>query len=158
MMEADELRQLLVERDDLVEDLRTCLVRNESEIIRLRKQISEFGLSIEEQLKLIARLLPMLTENQIKLMTKQKKWVKWTCDEISIGFALSFFSRRAYRYLLYQLQYPLPAIRTLQLWGQKMNIGPGTLTDSLTVLKALRNSLTEGESQVRCITVRVDNL
>ncbi|KAJ6644629.1 hypothetical protein Bhyg_09598 [Pseudolycoriella hygida] len=146
-MNVNELRELLVQKDDLVEDLRMCLIRNEKEIAMLQNRMSKFDLSVEEQRNLIIDLLPMLTENQITLMTKQKKRVNWTCDEISIGFALSFFSRRAYRYLIYQLQYALPAIRTLQLWSQNMDIGPGILKDSFTVLKAMRNSLTEGEAQ-----------
>ncbi|KAJ6639791.1 Transposable element P transposase [Pseudolycoriella hygida] len=147
LMNVSELRELLVQKDDLVEDLRMCLIRNEKEIPMLQNRMSKFDLSVEEQRNLIIDLLPMLTENQITLMTKQKKRVNWTCDEISIGFALSFFSRRAYMYLIYQLQYALPAIRTLQLWSQNMDIGPGILKDSFTVLKAMRNSLTEGEAQ-----------
>ena len=149
-MDVEELRQIIIRKDDVIDDLRNCLVRNETEIKHFQKKIkTKTELSNEELQNLIKIMLPMLTENQIKIMTSQKKRVNWTCDEISIGFALSFFSRRGYAYLIYKLQYPLPAIRTLQLWSQNMNIAPGILKDSFVVLKAMRNSLTDGESQVR---------
>ncbi|KAG4068974.1 hypothetical protein HA402_005635 [Bradysia odoriphaga] len=91
----------------------------------------------------------MLTDNQIALMTKKKKRVNWTCDEIAKGFTLSFFNRRGYDYLIHSLQYPLPSLRTLQIWSSNMSLVPGKiLTDSFIVLKALSETLSNGERQV----------
>lgn len=95
-------------------------------------------------------LLPMLTINQLSLMTGAKKRVNWTTDEIANGFAMSFFSTRGYNYLINKLQIPEPSVRTLQEWGENVSVKPGILNDSLTVLKALRETLTDGESQVYC--------
>lgn len=149
-MDVNELRQLIFQRDDLIDDLRECLVRNETEIKKLQKTITtKTDLSHEQLPNFIKSMFPMLTENQIAVMTRQKKRVNWTCDEISIGFALSFFSKRGYVYLIHKLQYALPSIRTLQVWSQNISIVPGFLKDSAIVLTALRKTLTEGESQVR---------
>lgn len=91
-MDVEELRQMIIRKDDVIDDLRNCLVRNETEIKQLQKKIkTKSELSNEELQNLIKIVFPMLTENQIKIMTSQKKRVNWTCDEISIGFALSFF-------------------------------------------------------------------
>lgn len=154
LMEADQLRQEIAQKDDLIENLRICLLRNESEMKALQNKIQpRTDLSNEEVLNMTEVLFPMLTKNQIHIMTKQKKRVNWTCDEISTGFAMSFFSRRGYSYLTHKLQYPLPSIRTLQLWSQKMTTGPGILEDSFVLMEAMRKSLTEGESQVRSETL-----
>lgn len=127
-----------------------CLVRNEKQIKDLQKKtMAKTELTNTEIFNLTEILFPMLTKNQISIMTKQKKRVNWTRDEISIGFALSFFSRRGYLYLIHKLCYALPSIRTLQLWSQNLNIAPGILGGSIVVWQALRSSLTEGESQVR---------
>ncbi|KAJ6639291.1 Transposable element P transposase [Pseudolycoriella hygida] len=148
-MDEDQLRQEIAKKDDLIKNLRICLLRNESEMKALQTQIkTKPNLSHEETLKTIELLFPMLSKNQINIMTNQKKRVNWTCEEISTGFALSFFSRRGYCYLIHKLHYPLPSIRTLQLWSQKMTIGPGIIEDSFVVMAAMRSSLTEGESQV----------
>lgn len=37
---------------------------------------------------------PLLTENQIQILLKRKKWVRWTPEEIATAFSLAYISRR----------------------------------------------------------------
>lgn len=47
---------------------------------------------------------------------------------------------------------PLPSIRTLQKWGERITISPGILYDCFTILNAVGTNLTEEERQVREFT------
>lgn len=148
-MDVKELQQLLLEKENEIKDLKSCLAINELEISRLQK--GNMGTaSLRDNLQNeFGRFFPMLTPNQIALMTGQKKRVNWTCEEIARGFTLSFFHKRAYNYTINSLKFPLPAIRTLQKWSENMSVLPGVvLKDSLVVLKALSATLTEGQRQV----------
>lgn len=132
----------------IIEELKLCLQKKEEEIAKLQKLLASQELSKSETVEFIKKQLPMLTENQIKLMTKQKKKVYWTTGEIATGFTLSYFNSRGYNYLIQKLEYPLPAIRTLNDWAQKLTIAPGILNDVLFMLKNYAQTLTEAERQV----------
>lgn len=145
------LQEILDEKEDAIEHLRICLNRAESEINNLQKQNKDHktsGPSKNVTLEEIRKVLPMLSDNQIALMSGEKKRVNWTSDEISNGFAMSYFNRRGYNFMIHKLKIASPSMRTLQEWAESMTVAPGILKDSFLVLKSLRNSLTEGESQV----------
>lgn len=146
------LRQELISKQNEIDDLRACQSISENEIKRLQKLSggSKRKSNFQNDVDGLSKQFPMLTNNQIALMTKKKKRVNWTCDEIAKGFTLSFFNRRGYDYLIHSLQYPLPSLRTLQIWSSNMSLVPGKmLTDSFIVLKALSETLSNGERQVR---------
>lgn len=144
------LQRKLKEKDQIINDLMECLRRAENEIKKLQKQIGLKSSVSTKQIKdEIAKALPMLTPNQLSLMTGEKKRVNWTSEEISRGFAHSYFSRSGYNYGIHKMKIPQPSVRTLQKWGEKLPIEPGMLEGCFVVLKALRETLTDGESQVR---------
>lgn len=164
MGDNEQLETLLNEKDDLIHHLKMCLNNAENEINALRKQIHVQSPPSEEKniIKEIGTILPMLTSNQISLMSGIKKRVNWTSDEIATGFALSYFSRRGYEFLIHKLRIALPSVRSLHEWSENITIAPGILKDSFTVLKALRDNLKEVDSQVKsfsliCLNVRVSD-
>lgn len=71
--------------------------------------------------------------------------VNWTVDEIATGFALSYMGKRGYNFTIHKLGIPLPSIRTLQKWGERIKISPDILYDCFMILKAMGSSLTEEE-------------
>lgn len=142
------LQRTIEEKNFETQNLRNCLKMSEAEISNLRKKIQSKAYFPKVSTDEIHNILPMLTKNQLSLMTGEKLRVNWTNEEVATGFALSYFSRRGYNYLIHKLLIPQPSVRTLQEWAQNMSVKPGILKDSLVVLKGLRETLTEGESQV----------
>lgn len=134
-------------KENLINDLKLCLQRNGTEMqqIQLRLQKPQ-NLISETQLKEeVKRMLPMLTPNQFALMTKEKKRVNWTVDEIATGFALSYLGKRGYNFTIHKLGITLPSIRTLQKWGERIKISTGLLYDCFTILNAMGSNFTEEE-------------
>lgn len=72
----------------------------------------------------IRKFLPMLTENQISIMTKRKKQVHWTVDEIANGFTHCYLGKRRYNFTIHSLGIPQPSVRTLHRWVEKINVSP----------------------------------
>ena len=60
-----------------------------------------------------------LTSNQIDLITKRKKRVRWTKEEISKAFTVRYFSKRAYGYLGNDMKIPMPAPSTLEKYFRR---------------------------------------
>jgi hypothetical protein len=148
------LQQQLQLKDEIIEDLKVCLARNEKEIQTLqKKQNEEVSISDEELKAEIRKLLPMLTTNQLSLMLNEKKRVNWTPDEIATGFAHCYLGTRGYNFTIHKLKIPEPSIRTLQRWAERIHIVPGILEDCLTILKAMGTSFSEVERQVRMFAV-----
>lgn len=146
------LRRILKEKDDVINDLKFCLASADGEVQGLQKQMkSENSVSTEITKAEICKLFPMLTSNQISLMTKEKKQVQWTVDEIANGFTHSYFGKRGYNFTIHNLGIPKPSIRTLQRWAQKMKVAPGFLDDSFVVLDGLSKTYAEAERQVRSL-------
>jgi hypothetical protein len=77
----------------------------------------------------------VFTAAQRDLLTKKKKKVIWSSDDISRAFTLRYLSRRAYIYVRKTLQYPLPHIATLKKWAAKLNFRQGILQDVLRFMK-----------------------
>ncbi len=138
---------------DIVNDLKVCLKKKECEIAALQKKVTESQrvepMSKNEVNIFIRKHIPMLTENQIALMTKQKKVVTWTNDELSKGFTSAYFSQRGHQYWIRDLQIPLPALRTLNKYAARMVIAPGILKDVLVMLEGYAAQLSKTERQVR---------
>lgn len=142
---------------EIVDDLKCCLQKKEDEIKKLQKIIMENKriepMGKSEIGKLIQCHMPMLTENQISLMTQNKQRVNWTNDELSKGFTSAFFSQRCHRYWINDLQVPLPAVRTLNRYAARMVIAPGLLHDVLLMLKGYAAQLSEAERQVQVLLI-----
>ncbi|KAG4073211.1 hypothetical protein HA402_013476 [Bradysia odoriphaga] len=135
----------------IVEDLKICLRKKEQEIKELQKKVvmnERPEPKGEDIVKFIHFHMPMLTENQISLMTKQKQRVNWTNEELSKGFTSAFFSQRCHGYWINDLQIPLPAVRTLNRYAARMVIAPGMLHDVLIMLEGYVAHLPDEERQV----------
>lgn len=144
------LQRKLKEKDDIIKDLKLCLSRTEDEMKGLQKQVKIGNPISKDTLKAeVSKLFPMLTANQIAIMTKEKKKVVWTVEEVATGFTHSYLGKRGYNFTIHKLGIPLPSIRTLQRWGEKMKVAPGFLDDSFIILKGLSKTYTEAERQVR---------
>ena len=76
-----------------------------------------------------------LTSNQIDLIIKHKKRVRWTKEEISKAFTLKYFSSRAYCYVGKDFKVPMAAPSTLQRYGRKINLKQVILEDVLNLVR-----------------------
>ncbi len=83
-------------------------------------QIEQLQPKAKDLVKFIKSHMPMLSENQILLMTHQKQRVNWTNEELSKGFTSAFFSQRCHNYWIKDIHIPLPAIRTLNRYAARM--------------------------------------
>lgn len=143
----------LIEANKVISDLKECLKIKETEIEILLKACESKTLppkplckvAVEE---MISQKLPMLTSNQIKLMTKHKKRVSWTADELAKGFTSVYHGHRSHNFWTKTMQIPLPAIRTLNTWASKITIAPGILKDVLVMLRSFVETMDEKDRQV----------
>lgn len=106
-------------------DLKTKIATLEAENIALKQQVNYID--------------KIFTPGQIQKMKKSidpfhVKRVKWTFDDISKALCLRSSGPRAYRHLL-KLNFPLPAVSTLQKWSSKIIIKPGMLCVVINILK-----------------------
>lgn len=62
--------------------------------------------SIESEAKKLVS--SVFSQNQLNLILKKKKRVRWTRDEVAKAFTLRYLSKRAYIYVKNELLYPLP--------------------------------------------------
>lgn len=122
-------------------------------ITELKKTITMLKQELEEQKQrsneprvgqLAQMLSPTLSENQIKLILKKKKKVKWTTAEISKAFTLRYFSMKAYKFMRNE-GFPLPHVKSLQRYARNINMRTGILYDILNLMKIRGTDLTDRE-------------
>lgn len=131
-------------KDSVIKNLKMCLAIKEQKIQVLESKERNDSL----------KMLPF-SDNQIDIMCNKKKRVVWTPEEISEGFTMSYFNRRGYLYLIKNLKYPLPSIRTLNRYAQKLTITPGIILDSFRMLNAFSKNLKDVE---RLVTIGFDEM
>jgi hypothetical protein len=88
-------------------------------------------------------LSKVLSNNQIDILLKKKKQVRWTPDELAVAITIRYFSAKCYSFLRSKLNYPLPALRTLNNWVSKLNMGRGHLEDVLRIMNICASSYSE---------------
>lgn len=87
--------------------LNSALTETQKSSSKLIKTLTQNkSTAIENKAK--SYLSTIFTPNQLNLMTKKKKQVHWTQQEISKAFTLRYFSKRAYVFVKRELHYPLP--------------------------------------------------
>lgn len=92
----------------------------EAKICEMEKIIKNSDLSSRHFEDRIAEIFKeQFSKNQLDIILKKKKEVRWTSDELGQALVLLYFSRRAYVHVKNQLKYPLPGISTLQRWVSK---------------------------------------
>jgi len=98
----------------------------------------------------------VLTQNQLDLILKKKKRVRWSREEVSKAFTLRYFSKRAYNYVKDELHYPLPGknnnifiilynffsksiyvvgLSCLPRWAKTIDMRNGVLHDVIQIMK-----------------------
>lgn len=93
-------------------------------------------------------LKTVLTQNQIDLLSKKKKRVNWTREEIAVAFTLRYYSKKCYLYLRTSLNYPLPSLSSLRRWASELNLSQGILKEVLLMLKLAGESFSPYEKTV----------
>lgn len=91
----------------IIKNLKLILNQTQKTMSKQMKILSQNKTrSIENKAK--AYLSTIFSSNQLDLIMKKKKRVRWTRDEIAKAFTLRYFSKRAYVFVNHDLQYPLP--------------------------------------------------
>lgn len=83
------------------------------------------------------KLQEIFTEGQINKLKNGLTKQKWTENDIAHSITLYSASAKGYK-LLKKKNFPLPAIRTLQDWAQKIEISPGILKPVVKILAATK--------------------
>ncbi|XP_050100630.1 THAP domain-containing protein 6-like [Anopheles aquasalis] len=110
------LQSKLKESRDANENLKDKLKKMEKELKNKDKKKYD-STQIMDVLK--EKIKCTLSSNQVDLILKKRKRVKWTPEEISAALTLRYFSKRAYAYLAVDLNYPLPSLSTLQRYTMR---------------------------------------
>ena len=84
---------------------------------------------LNESLKIV------FSQTQLQLITKKKKRVIWSTEDISKAFTLRYLSKRCYIYLRNKLNCPLPHVSTLVKWVSRLNFRQGILVDIIRIMK-----------------------
>ncbi|KAL3288127.1 hypothetical protein HHI36_002576 [Cryptolaemus montrouzieri] len=75
------------------------------------------------------KLEKIFTNGQLKrIMQPEKKWCRWTPEDIASAISLSSVTPKGYRYLR-KNGHPLPALSTLRKWAATISVSQGILSD-----------------------------
>lgn len=85
--------------------------------------------------KLKNMLSSVLTSNQVDLILNKKDKVKWTSEEMSTALTLRYLSKATYIFLRDKLNFPLPALATLQRHASTIELKGGIIKDVLSFMK-----------------------
>ncbi|KAE9535838.1 hypothetical protein AGLY_007739 [Aphis glycines] len=99
--------------------------------------------AVENQAKKLVS--SVLTRNQLDLILKKKKRVRWSREEVSKAFTLRYFSKKAYKYVKDELHYPLPGLSCLPRWTKTIDMRNGVLQDVLKIMKLNGETLNDYE-------------
>ncbi|KRG06693.1 uncharacterized protein LOC26527160 isoform X2 [Drosophila mojavensis] len=118
-----------------------------SELQRKFEKVENDSKNMENSLKII------FTERQITKLKNKDRRQNWNTDDIARSIIFYSASPNGYR-LLRRNNFPLPAIRTLQHWAQKIDICPGILAPAVRILSAtihMSEILSFDERKVRSV-------
>lgn len=119
---------------------------------------------LEKKLKCVANQHMMKTRDvlkgrfskkQLDVILLKKRKVKWSSDDMSIAFALRYFSKQSYCYLRDTLKYPLPCISSLQKWASKIDVRHGILNTVLSFMNIAGQEMTNFE---KCTILSFDEM
>lgn len=114
-----------------------------------RTKLYSHSLMKYDKLEMSDKLLnTVLTKNQISLLSKKKKRVCWTYEEIATAFTLRYYSKKCYLYLRSMLNYPLPALSSLRRWACRLDLAQGILKDVLLMMRLAGEDFTSLEKVV----------
>lgn len=136
----------LLEKISHTEQLKKLLAVKEAEVKRFSKE----NQTLQQQLvdmkktsinlgdmtaKLKSMLSSVLTSNQVDLILNKKDKVKWTSEEMSTALTLRYLSKATYIFLRDKLNFPLPALATLQRHASTIELKGGIIKDVLSFMK-----------------------
>lgn len=107
--------------------LKTCLNRNRKESSKINR-CNKICHSFFENAK------KLLTPNQIKAVSHNKKTKQWNSDDISRAIILRALNQKSYEFLRQKMHIPLPSPATLKRWCAKFQCYPGMLTNVLELI------------------------
>lgn len=113
-------------------------------IKQLSSQVQSLSFSNANLEKALSRIF---TEGQIKKLKSGDKRQNFTEADIAQSITLYSTSAKAYR-LLKNKHFPLPSVRTLQRWSQKLNVSTGILEPVVKLLSAANQM---SETQKLCV-------
>lgn len=118
------------------------ILQSQSEITiknltRQVQSLSSTNVNLEDSLK------RLFTKGQIKKLKNGDKRQNFTEEDIAQSITLYSASAKAYK-LLRKKHFPLPSVRTLQRWSQKLDMSTGILEPVVKILSAA-NQMPETE-------------
>lgn len=140
------------------------LKENQKHMKAIKIQSLDQSKAVENQARKLVS--SVLTRNQLDLILKKKKKVRWSREEISKAFTLRYFSKKAYKYVKDELHYPLPGkkyiifiilynlfsrsiyvigLSCLPRWAKTIDMRNGVLQDVLKIMKLNGETLNDYE-------------
>ncbi|KAG5871338.1 hypothetical protein JTB14_018592 [Gonioctena quinquepunctata] len=155
------IQQRCKEQEKIIDQLKLCnntlgqqlsqertKIKNMEKIIeKQNQQLSSSILFTDLNHKIKEVLSRILSPAQLDLVLKLKKKVRWSKEDLSKAITLRYFSKRAYLFLQKE-KFPLPSIRTLQIYCGKINLNSGILKDVLKFMNIGADSMQRRERAV----------
>uniref|UniRef100_A0A182HYC2 Transposase n=1 Tax=Anopheles arabiensis TaxID=7173 RepID=A0A182HYC2_ANOAR len=147
--EIDFCRKLRKDNSFLLKQKKILLQQNKK--LKLRNTVLKNRIRVLEQTTIQhheivplmkKKLSKTLSGNQIDLILKRKKRVRWTKKELGAALTLRYFGKRPYMYMTDDMHFPLPARATIQRYIKSINIKQGILADVLNLMESYAKTLT----------------
>jgi len=116
----------------VIDALENANAIQKQEIDRLKERLTESNV---ELMNLEKELQSIFTKGQILKLKKGFKRRVWTEEDIAESIPLYSASPKLYK-LLYRKKFPLPSVRTLQRWANKIDCSRGILKPVFKILAA----------------------
>jgi len=111
----------------------------------LTKQLYSLKKTNSEEVdnKVLECLGGIFSQNQINIILKKNRKVKWTSNEISQAFTLRYLGVRGYKFVRQNMNFPLPGLSTLRSWATKIDLRHGLFKDVLRLMKVASIDMTK---------------
>lgn len=126
-----------------IKSLKKKLKARQSQTYRLNKKKTSF--SVSAVLNNLYMFKSQSVKTFINMQLFHKKGCKWSKQEKQLALSLHYKSPAAYKFMMYNLKFNLPSIRTIQTWLKVSNLRTGLKTNLIKKLHIKASSMTERE-------------
>ena len=106
------------------------------------EELSISHVNLQRKWKVIEKVF---TQNQIQLLTGDKKRVNWTAKEICDAFTIRYHSQITYKLLRQEFGFPLPCLSSLRSWSSKIDMRHGVLQENITLMGIVGSNMDDME-------------
>lgn len=106
-------KQLLIKMKKKMKNINALAEKSKKyykNFVKLKKENALLKKKVEENEKSFLGISKIFSENQLKLISKKQKKVRWMAEDMTKAFTLRYLSKKAYIYLRQDIGFPLPGM------------------------------------------------